>query len=121
MKAAEHPARLMSEVDLQKSVEDLLTLYGWRWHHETDSRKSRAGFPDLIAVHPSGRFLLIELKGYDARGRLGKVTDEQLEWIGAWNQAARHAIGEPHGQICAYIWGPMDWHSGVIARTLRVR
>lgn len=94
MKAIDFSARLMPETQLRYSVQELLTIYGWTWHHETDSRKSRKGFPDLIAVHPSGRFLLIELKGYDARIDGDKIT--------------------------SVTWEPIDWQSGVIERALRV-
>lgn len=108
--------RLMTEAELQSAVTDMLDIYGWQWHHETDSRKSRAGFPDIIAVHPTGRFLLIELKGYDKRGRLGKVTDGQRQWIDVWRLAAIQT--HPH-RVRAYIWDPADLQSGYIQRTLK--
>ncbi|WP_147107170.1 VRR-NUC domain-containing protein [Nesterenkonia populi] len=118
MKAADYRAKLMSEGDLQQSVEQLLTLHGWTFHHETDSRKSRRGFPDLIAVHPTGRLLLVELKGYDARGRLGTATAEQQKWLDVWRQAGARIHGDV---ITSYAWEPKDWHSGAIGRVLEVR
>lgn len=108
----------MTEAELQKSVTELLDLYGWKWHHETDSRKSRAGFPDLIAVHESGRLLLVELKGHDARGRLGKVTPAQNEWLGIWSLAGSR-IDE--ARVTAHTWTPEHWHNGVIREELAVR
>ena len=108
----------MTEAELQKSVETLLTLCGWKFHHETDSRKSRAGFPDLIAVHPGGRLLLIELKGHDARGRLGKVTDQQHQWLDVWQQAGLKHDGD---KIASYVWTPEHWHNGTIREELTVR
>lgn len=44
------------EKELQKHLEEMLSQYGWRWHHETDSRKSKAGWPDLVAVRITNRF-----------------------------------------------------------------
>lgn len=110
--------KLMCEAELQSAVTDMLTLYGWKWHHETDSRKSRRGFPDIIAVHPTGRLLLIELKGYDKRGRLGKVTPEQQGWLEVWHRAgARHDADK----ITSHAWAPEDLRSGRIMVELRIR
>lgn len=105
----------MTEGELQKSVETLLDLCGWKFHHETDSRKSRAGFPDIIAVHPGGRMLLVELKGHDSRGRLGKVTDRQQEWLDAWNAAGSKIDGH---KIASCAWTPEHWHNGTILAVL---
>ena len=61
-------AARMTEAQLQATVQQVATLYGWTWHHEVDSRKSRAGFPDLVLVHPRKRICLVrELK--TERGR----------------------------------------------------
>lgn len=64
-----------TEAEWQAFVTDCLDLGGWKWHHETDSRKSKAGFPDLIAVKGE-QMLALELK--TERGRL---RPEQTEWL----------------------------------------
>ncbi|WP_166429964.1 VRR-NUC domain-containing protein [Nesterenkonia sphaerica] len=108
----------MSEAELQSAVVDMLTLYGWKWHHETDSRKSKRGFPDFIAAHTSGRLMLIELKGYNSRGRLGKVTVEQQQWLDVWRQVGAWIDGH---QISSHAWKPENLHSGAILRALDIR
>lgn len=83
---------VQSEAAFQRAVERLLDLYGWRWHHEVDSRKSKPGFPDLIACRRD-RALAIELKS--ARGVL---SADQREWI-----AALQGSG-----VETHIWRPKD-------------
>lgn len=83
---------VQSEAAFQRAVEDLLDLYGWRWHHEVDSRKSKPGFPDLIACRRD-RALAIELKS--ARG---VVSADQRAWI-----AALQGSG-----VETHIWRPKD-------------
>lgn len=41
---------------IQKHLEEVLTQFGWRFHHETDSRKSKAGWPDIVAVRIKNRW-----------------------------------------------------------------
>lgn len=66
-----------NEAELQAQVCELLNLYGWKWHHETDSRRTTAGWPDLFAVHPvTGWTLVLELKS-----ATGQVTAAQLDWL----------------------------------------
>ena len=68
---------LMAEADLQAAITDALTLYGWNFHHETDSRRSRPGFPDIVAAHPDGGPVLM----WELKTATGRVTAEQEEWI----------------------------------------
>jgi hypothetical protein len=74
------------------------------WHHETDSRRSNAGLPDIIAVR-DGRLVFAELK--TERGRL---RPEQQ----AWRDELRRLTGAEY-----YIWRPRDWQSGAIERVLQ--
>ena len=55
---------------------DALRLYGWRTYHTWNSSNSTKGFPDIVAIHPSGRGIAWEIKGPK-----GRVTREQQEWI----------------------------------------
>ena len=81
----------MSEAQWQKRITDYCDLLNLMWHHETDSRKSKRGFPDLVIVGPYG-VLFLELKR-----QKGKATAEQVRWIKAINDAAgRAAIVRPH-------------------------
>ena len=38
----------MTEGDLQQRITDLCDWLHLKWHHETDSRRTRKGWPDLV-------------------------------------------------------------------------
>lgn len=86
----------MSEAEFQKRITDLCDLLNLAWHHEVDSRKSNAGFPDLVIVGVDGQGVVFaELKKNDTE----KATAVQL-W---WHQRLRDAGQEAH------IWRPSMW------------
>lgn len=66
---------MISERAFQGTVTDALELYGWAWYHTHDSRRSPAGFPDIIAVR-GPVMLAIELKRED-----GKTSVSQYRWL----------------------------------------
>ena len=96
------------ETQLQADVEGRLKLLGWRWYHTRDSRRSNAGFPDIVAIRGQ-RLLFIELKGIDAQGRLGTVTKEQEAW---------HKDLSEIPSVEMYVWGPQHWDNNTIERML---
>jgi hypothetical protein len=102
-------AARMSEGDLQTNVLDCVRKLGGLAYHTHDSRRSAAGFPDLVIVFPrTGALLFVELKSTD-----GRVTAEQVRWLEALRRAERiRACG-------VYLWRPEDWVSGHIVDTLR--
>ena len=63
-------ARAMTEDELQTTITELLDRFKIRWHHETDSRRSKSGLPDLIIVGRQVEFWELKAQG-------GKVTSEQ--------------------------------------------
>lgn len=75
---------------------DAAHLYGWRVHHNYDSRKSTgAGFPDLVLVQrDQKRIIYAELK--TERGRLSR---QQAEW-----RDDLLAAGQQW-----YLWRPSDF------------
>jgi hypothetical protein len=83
----------MSEADWQLRLTDLCDHLGLKWHHETDSRRSKEGFPDLVICGPGG-VLFTELKRQS-----GKVTRAQDEWLNALSLAGALAV----------VWRPSDW------------
>ena len=88
-------ASMTTEAAFQVNVVALLTRFGYRVYHTHDSRRSEAGFPDLIAIR-GRRLFAIELK--TARGR---VTDAQLDWLRAFGDVT---------EIDAFILRPAaDW------------
>jgi hypothetical protein len=85
--------RVMSEADWQLRITDLCDLLDLKWHHETDSRKSKSGFPDLVICGPRG-VIFAELKSEQ-----GKVTKAQQEWVDALRASG----------ATAYVWRPSGW------------
>ena len=84
----------------------------WRLAHTYNSRRSYAGFPDLVmvyvppesAVGEMPRLLFAELKG--TKGRLSYA---QRGWLWALDHIAKHCpIVEVH------VWRPADWDRVVL-------
>ena len=82
-------------------VEALLDLYGWRWYHTHDSRRSRPGFPDYVALR-GPELLFIELKA--ERGRVKAQQREWLDELGAFAHALRIAAGHAEREGVATAW-----------------
>lgn len=89
----------MREDEFAKRIEETMDWLGLRWHHETDSRKSKAGFPDYCVVGPFG-VLFLEIKSSK-----GRVSPQQQGWI---DDLANAADGE-YGSVTAYVAYPEDW------------
>lgn len=68
------PARDTVEAPFMALAIDFLRECGWQVHHETDSRRTPSGFPDLLAVRPP-RVLVVELKRETSR-----LREEQGWW-----------------------------------------
>jgi VRR-NUC domain len=86
--------RRREEQHLQAAVEAELKLRGWRYYHSHDSRRSVAGFPDLVCVR-GRRVLVAELKTAN-----GRVRSEQREWLDAFALAG----------VESHLWRlPGDW------------
>lgn len=83
----------MTEGEFQTQVLELARLGGWSHYHTFDSRKSVAGFPDLVLVR-GNRILFIELKS-----DRGKVTPEQRAWLDRLEQAV---------PLSTDVWYPRD-------------
>ncbi len=94
----------MTEKDWQEQVVKLATLLRWHHFHPHDSRRSVAGWPDLVLVRPP-ELVIAELK--TDRGRL---RPEQRDWL-AWLAACG---------IETYVWRPRDWDA-VVDRLTAVR
>jgi hypothetical protein len=96
----------MTEDQLQSAVIDLAKLHQYEvTYHNPDSRRSQAGFPDLVLVSSSRRLALFrELKTED-----GRFRPKQQAVI-----AAMVAAG-----LNADVWRPSDLASGLIVKQLR--
>jgi hypothetical protein len=100
-------ARSMSERELQDLVLAAARALGYVCYHTFDSRRSQAGFPDIVAVRAwvSGppRVVFIELKS-----RTGRLKPDQYTWRGALTMAGAEY----------YLWRPDDWFDDTIIDTL---
>jgi len=79
----------------------LCKLYGLKWYHAHDSRRSPPGFPDLVIT--GRRTIYRELKT-----QKGDVSASQREWLDALREAGDDVD----------VWRPSDWLSGRIEREL---
>jgi len=87
------PTPFTSEKMFMAEVRMLLNRQGWRAYHTNNSRKSDAGFPDLVAVREK-RVVGIELKT-----EKGVASAAQLNWIDDLKKADQEI----------YLWRPADW------------
>lgn len=84
----------ISEAAFQSRITELCDWLRLKWHHETDSRKTRKGWPDLTIVGPRGH-LFAELK----KNVKEKPTAAQAEWLVALHNAGART----------FLWRPDDW------------
>lgn len=86
----------ITEKQFMESVIELAKTCGWPCiYHTHDSRRSSAGFPDLVLIRPP-RIIFAEFKK-DAKA---KTTDAQDLWLAA-------LAGCPG--VEAYVWRPDDF------------
>lgn len=110
----------MTEEQLLENVIDAARKLGWAAYHTRDSRRSEAGFPDLVLVRPDsrngqvcGRVIFAELKRQN-----GKLTDAQRWWLTALASVPGVRVGA-RPSVEAHIWRPRDWLEGEIEAALR--
>lgn len=77
----------VSEADFQRTITDMLDAGRYLWFHDHDSRRNRAGLPDIIAVK-APRLIFIECKTSK-----GIVSGPQQEWL---DELARCTSVEAH-------------------------
>lgn len=85
-------ADTLTERDFQNVVVDWCKWHRLLVYHTYDSRRSQAGFPDLVIV--GNRVIWVELKS--ARGR---ISHTQNEWLNRLQRAGQEI----------YLWRPADW------------
>lgn len=85
----------MNEAEFQRAVLQIALMYAWRAYHTFDSRRSAAGFPDLVLVRPP-RLIFAELK-QDGKN----PTIAQSQWL--------DDLRGIHGaNVEVYVWRPAD-------------
>lgn len=97
------PAIPLTEKAFQAQVVALASYLGWTHYHTHDSRRSPAGFPDLVLVKAGEPVLFVELKT-----DVGKLTPAQRYWIALLDDAEGCEV---------WLWQPKWWH--ILERRLR--
>jgi hypothetical protein len=97
----------VTEAQLQEAVRQLAVRYGWLYYHTHDSRKSPAGFPDVVLVRrgddkKKARLIIAELKNDKE-----KPTADQQAWLDALGSVRGEQV-YPHDIFEAYLWRPSD-------------
>jgi hypothetical protein len=87
----------LTEAEFQGMIVERARVRGWLVYHVYDSRRSSAGFPDLVMVR-AGKLVLAEVK--TAKGRLSPA---QAAWF-----AALSAV-EDQPRVTVAVWRPEDW------------
>lgn len=108
--------------EFMPAVVELAKQCGWLVYHTHDSRKSAAGFPDLVMVR-RGRLVFAELKSAK-----GAVRDEQHDWLLALkrcgNKNHQRMMFAGPGSVFrktpeVYLWRPEHWFDGGIENILK--
>lgn len=106
-----------SEDVLQARVEELLRLHRWEFFHDQDSRRNRAGLPDIVAVRAGRepRLLFAELKT-----ERGRFRADQLAWRDALQAVVGYVFSLTGDTPVEYhTWRPSDYLAGTIAQVLQ--
>jgi hypothetical protein len=90
----------LTEKQFMAQVVALARLRGWRVYHTFDSRRSAAGFPDLVLCRGRDRRLIFAELKLDGT----EPTPAQAAWLG---ELARLVEAWP-GLLVA-CWRPRDW------------
>ena len=92
------------ESELKSKVRELAIRLGWEYYHTNDSRRSEAGFPDLVLVK-NKRLIFAELKRQNK-----DPTTEQKKWL------FKLIISD---SCEVYVWKPSDWNNDTILNVLK--
>lgn len=97
MKAKDYQDQMIlkwSEEQLQNHVILTAQALGWIHYHTHDSRRSPAGFPDLVLVHPEKKICLVR----ELKSEKGRFRPKQQDWL----------VGLVSAGIEADVWRPSD-------------
>lgn len=109
-------ARKISEKEYQDDVTKLAVLLHWDWHHVYPMMDRRGnwrtptsgtlakGWPDVLFVR-RGWHVIVEFKGFDARGQATPFKPGQIECLDLMAEGPQH---------CAWVLRPTDdWDTTV--------
>lgn len=94
--------RAVSEAAVQRTITDALNTFGYVWHHETDSRRSPSGLPDLNGWHPETLWSVhIEVKR-----ELGRLSPAQMRFLAAMGASIYYILLPDITFVCVL----EEWH-----------
>jgi hypothetical protein len=99
----------VSEKAFMDTVLQAAEIYGWWPYHTHDSRRSNAGFPDLVLIKPP-RVLFLEVKS--ERGRLSRAQADVLAMLEECSHGHCQHISENGPRavgVQAAMVRPSDW------------
>lgn len=85
------------ETGFQQQVEALADRAGWWCWHDNNSRRNKAGLPDLILIRPP-RVVFAEVKREKGRVRVSQVAQRKVLAM----------LARCPG-VEVYLWKPSDW------------
>jgi hypothetical protein len=102
--------RTVSERAWEAQVEQTLALAEFALiYHTHDSRRSRAGFPDIVAIRADHARRLYTLVVVELKRETETPTFEQLRWLVTWLGIAGAINGTKCGvRIVTGVWKPSD-------------
>jgi len=77
-------AKAMTEDQLQDAITGMLDHYRILWWHDSDSRRNKAGLPDLVIVGKG-------VEWWELKSQGGRVRPAQHEWLTALVRAGAKA------------------------------
>lgn len=97
-------AKDMSESVFQSKVIAMAKRLGWEHYHTHDSRRSVAGFPDLVLVQPQKGWIIYR----ELKTEKGRVSKDQWHWLGMLRACGQDVD----------VWRPSGLLDGSIVRDL---
>ena len=101
--AVDQASGLVTEKAFMDTILQAAELYGWWTYHTHDSRRSTAGFPDLVLIKPP-RVVFLEVKS--ERGRLSREQAEVLAMLQECGPGYCRRLSEG---VQAAMVRPSDW------------
>lgn len=95
-----------TEAQVQAAIVEMGIYLGYRSYHETDSRKSERGFPDLtmVGIGQYRQIVYVEVKRDPRDGTKGEIRAtspkvEQVDWLETLRESGHHAVVVRGSQI----------------------
>ena len=126
-RVAKAPPLFANEAQFTNAVVNLARSCGWLVYHARPAvvrsgkwathMQGDTGFPDIVAVHPSGRLVFAELKILPESRITGRPREDQQRWLDALQEVVmvRFSGGERGRTGCVVrVWRPADYDREIV-------